>query len=107
MKNYSTVPYPNQGFFVNNAPPPFPPGRYEKGWKFAGKYAIINTAFSVIGPAEASVKKISDSYRRMIYVKSADYNTLTMCKDRLEQYIETDEIKEIRVQLDFDPMNSY
>lgn len=78
-----------------------------KEMNHSSKYDIINTAFSVIGPAEASIKKISDVYRRMIYVKSAEYNTLTMCKDRLEQYIETDAIKEIRVQLDFDPMNSY
>ncbi len=71
------------------------------------KYGILNTAFSVIGPAEASIKKISDIYRRMIYVKSADYSILTGLKDELEQYMETDETKEIRVQFDFDPMNSY
>lgn len=71
------------------------------------KYGILNAAFSVIGPAEASIKKISDIYRRMIYVKSADYSILTGLKDELEQYMETDETKEIRVQFDFDPMNSY
>ena len=78
-----------------------------KEMKCNADYGIINTAFSVIGPAEASVKKISDVYRRMIYVKSAEYSILTMCKDALEQIIETDEYKDIRVQFDFDPMNSY
>ena len=71
------------------------------------EYGIINTAFSVIGPAEASIKKISDIYRRMIYIKSADYKVLTTLKDLLEQYSETEDAKKIRVQFDFDPMNSY
>ncbi len=71
------------------------------------EYGILNSAFSVIGPAEASIKKLSDIYRRMIYVKSADYTILTHCKDYLERYMETDDDKDIRVQFDFDPMNSY
>ncbi len=80
---------------------------FTKQVNFDANHDIIKGNFSVIGPAEASINKINDIYRRMIYIKSADYNILTLCKDQIEQWMETDESKEIRVQFDFDPMNSY
>lgn len=58
----------------------------------------------IVGPAEATVSKISDVYRRVIYIKSADYKRLTDIKDNIES-IELD--KKIRVTFDFDPMSGY
>ena len=62
---------------------------------------------NVIGPTDASIKKISDVFRRIIYVKTTEYDALTECKDKLEQYMEIRLHKDIRVQFDFNPMNAY
>ncbi len=68
-----------------------------------GNRARIN----IIGPTDASIKKISDVFRRIMYVKAAQYEILTEYKDKLEQYMEVTPVKDIRVQFDFDPMNAY
>jgi len=58
----------------------------------------------VIGPADAYRVKIADVYRRVIYVKSNDYDRLKSLKDYLEN---TDGLirDDIRVTFDFDPLN--
>lgn len=58
----------------------------------------------VVGPTEATISRINDIYRRVIYLKSKDYNLLTKEKDLIEA-METD--KRIRVTFDFDPMSGY
>lgn len=65
----------------------------------------------VIGPAPASVGKISDVYRFMVYVKSREYEQLIDVKNELESYLEAKaekkELKNETVQFDFDPMSAY
>jgi len=62
----------------------------------------------MIGPAEASFAKINDEYRRVIYIKDPEYQTLVKVKDHLEQWIMEQQIqKEIFINFDFNPMNSY
>ena len=61
----------------------------------------------VIGPTEAAVSKINDLYRHVFYVKHADYQTLVDIKDMLELFCEDKELKNLTVQYDFDPMNTY
>ena len=61
----------------------------------------------IIGPASASIGKINDVYRFMIYLKSKDYEKLVQLKDIMEQNMNQWELKKETVQLDFDPMNSY
>lgn len=61
----------------------------------------------IIGPAPASIGKISDKYRHAIYVKHRQYAVLTRLKDRLEEWIEQRELQHESVQFDFDPMNTY
>lgn len=64
-----------------------------------------------IGPAPATVGKIKDIYRFMIYVKSREYDRLVEMKDELEAYLSEREKKgeggEETVQFDFDPVNAY
>ena len=67
---------------------------------------IIGAA-SVIGPCAATIKKIKDIYRQMIYVKSKDAAVLTDIKDRAELYFENAMIKNTRISFDLDPMNGY
>ena len=70
------------------------------------KSVIISKAKKafVIGPADASIVKIQDIYRKVIYIKSRDNEVLKDIKDYIEN---TDEfsVKEVRVTFDFDPVN--
>lgn len=62
----------------------------------------------VIGPGEASLARMKDQYRRVIYIKDAEYENLIRAKDRIEQWLEQqDEKRNILVNFDFNPMNSY
>ncbi len=61
----------------------------------------------VIGPVPASIAKINDLYRHVLYVKDADYERLVEIKDMLELYSREKERKNLTVQYDFDPMNTY
>lgn len=70
--------------------------------------AAVSGEVQVFGPADASVSRISDIYRKVIYMKSADYRKLTLLKDRIEQYIGTEPVyKEINIQFDFNPMSGF
>ncbi|MCD8365540.1 MAG: primosomal protein N' [Clostridiales bacterium] len=62
----------------------------------------------VIGPANAAVAKVNDIYRKVIYVKSADYGELVSIKNELEHEIrEHAVLKKAMVQFDFNPMNGF
>lgn len=62
----------------------------------------------VIGPSDCSIAKINDIYKKVIYVKQNDYNKLIHIKNILEKYIDKNEnYKNISVQFDFNPMNTY
>lgn len=61
----------------------------------------------VIGPAEASIGKLSDVYRHVLYIRHSDYRTLVKCKDRLERFCRERTRARQTVQFDFDPMNTY
>lgn len=59
----------------------------------------------IIGPASPGIDKVKDIYRRVLYIKAPEYDTLTEIKDRLEQYIEINSgFDKMRIQFDFDPM---
>ncbi|MBD5548158.1 MAG: primosomal protein N' [Lachnospiraceae bacterium] len=61
----------------------------------------------VIGPAKASIGKINDIYRFVLYCKSAKYGQLTAIKDRIEQAVALLERKDENIQFDFDPIDRY
>ena len=62
---------------------------------------------SVIGPTAATIRKLKDIYRQMIYVKSPDTDILTSVKDRAEAYCDTNRKKDVRISFDLDPINGY
>lgn len=69
---------------------------------------IRQTGVLMIGPGEATFAKINDNYRRVIYIKDKDYETLVAVKNRLEQWMEEQDVKkDVLVNFDFNPMNSY
>lgn len=61
----------------------------------------------VIGPTAATISKIKDIYRQMIYVKSRDTNILVDIKDRAEEAFSKMNAKNVRISFDLDPMNGY
>jgi len=61
----------------------------------------------IIGPADATIRKIKDVYRRMIYVKSRDADVLIGIKDKAEAYLAARNNDSIRLSFDLDPMNGY
>ena len=62
-------------------------------------------AIRKIGPSAAPIAKIKDSYRKMIYIKAADYEDLTRIKDLVENYAENWNEKDVRVSFDFSLRN--
>ncbi|MBO4903301.1 MAG: primosomal protein N' [Lachnospiraceae bacterium] len=61
----------------------------------------------IIGPADASVRKISDVFRQVIYIKSRSVEELQRVKDKAEHYIETHPAGKIRITFDLDPVHGY
>ena len=80
----------------------------EKGCHYLKEYILRvkgKRRADVIGPASPGIDKIKDVYRRVIYVKSADYDSLIVIKDRVEQYIEINSgFNKMRIQFDFNPL---
>lgn len=66
-----------------------------------------NSGLRVIGPAEASIGKLSDWYRHTLYLRHRNYQVLVEAKDMLEHFCKEHEQREQTVQFDFDPMNTY
>ena len=82
----------------------------EEGWKLiqqlselAGKAQDI----SVIGPSEASIGKINDCYRFVVYCKASEYANLIRVKDEMEKHLDAPGRRTENVQFDFDPMDRY
>ncbi|MCR5272823.1 MAG: primosomal protein N' [Lachnospiraceae bacterium] len=61
---------------------------------------------TVVGPAPATIAKINDIYRYVMYIKDESYAELVEVKDTLEKYALEDTIfKDTTVSFDFDPVN--
>ena len=62
----------------------------------------------MIGPADASVAKVNDIYRKVIYIKTKEYQKLVLLKERMEYYVQDNkDFQNISVQFDFNPMSSF
>ncbi len=74
----------------------------EMGMDYIGRYLKkIDTKkrLGIIGPANESVAKIADMYRKVIYVKQEDVSYLLRMKKKLERYIEINSgFKQIKIQ---------
>ena len=62
---------------------------------------------AVIGPSKASIGKINDIYRFVIYCKQESYGALVEAKDRIERFLASNPGRETNVQFDFDPIDRY
>ena len=75
-------------------------------------------AFQVIGPSGASLKKLRDLFRFVLYIKAEKYDTLVSCKDVIERMTSPaaqksgsdpggSMFRNVDVQFDFDPINAF
>ena len=68
----------------------------------------LEDGIQVIGPADASLKKANDIYRKVLYIKHSDYQVLVQIKNFLEGFARfSDSFKGCSVQFDFNPMSGY
>ena len=62
----------------------------------------------LIGPADAAISKISDTYRKVLYLKSPSADCLQKIKEQLEAVIsENETLQLLNIQFDRNPMNGY
>lgn len=71
-----------------------------------GGQAENRLPIQLIGPADAAVAKVNDIYKKVLYIKHADYAVLVKIKDKIERYMgQSQDFKNLTVQFDFDPMS--
>ncbi len=73
--------------------------------RIAEKARSISEKSPVLGPAAASIGKVKDLYRFVLYIKSEEYDILVGIKDLLEEYLRTQTPSREYIQFDFDPIN--
>lgn len=62
----------------------------------------------LIGPGDATILKVNDRYRRVLYLKNKEPEALVIIKDSIEKYLEEkSDWKSCRITFDFDPMHGY
>lgn len=62
----------------------------------------------LIGPADATIAKVNDIYRKVIYMKTSDYAALIFVKDGIEQAVKADTaMKNANISFDFNPMSGF
>ena len=69
--------------------------------------SAAGAALKILGPTPASVGRVSDIFRHVLYAKCGEERTLIALKDRLEAFLDKKEGRKEIVQFDFDPMNLY
>lgn len=74
---------------------------------YALKTEQKKSTLRIIGPAPASIGKINDVYRFVIYIKHKDYECLVEAKDAIEAILEQTENRKETVYFDFDPVSAY
>ena len=64
--------------------------------------------YYIVGASDATLSKINDIYRRVVYMKHLEYNKLVEMKNKIEEWEETKDWNEkVTIQFDFNPMGIY
>lgn len=90
----------------------------KKGKMLAADLAAFAAAFqdeaqkavnrlTVIGPAPAGIGKVNDIFRFVFYVKYENYDKLVEIKDGLEEKVQSLQLKNEMMQIDFNPVNAF
>ena len=68
----------------------------------------VRHQIQLIGPADATIAKVNDIYRKVIYMKTSDYAALISIKDGIEQAVKADTaMKHANISFDFNPMSGF
>lgn len=85
----------------------------EEAKNLAGELADLakrekeSARLSVLGPGEAFLSKLNDSFRFIFYIKCSDKRVLAEVRNELEEHIQALQNRSEQVQFDVDPMNGY
>ena len=61
----------------------------------------------IMGPEDAYIGKLKDVFRRVIYLKDADYDRLVKIKDSIDKFLlEQKQYRNTTTWFDFDPINT-
>ena len=62
----------------------------------------------LIGPANATISRVNDVYRKIIYIKTKEYQNLVLLKEQMEWYLrDNKDFQNVSVQFDFNPMSGF
>lgn len=68
----------------------------------------LDQKLQLVGPADAAVAKVNDIYRKVIYIKTREYDTLVDIKDKIEKYVKDNPAyRNVSVQFDFNPTSGF
>ena len=72
------------------------------------KDKLEELGIQIVGPADATIGKINDRYRRVVYFKHVQYNTLVELKNAAEGMLDKETVfKDCYITFDFDPVHGY
>ncbi len=78
------------------------------GYLRAYAVRVSGGRIEIIGPATPYVSRVSDVYRKILYLKCPKYGMLIDVKNYLEQYIQINSgFQTLKIQFDFNPMNIF
>ncbi len=87
---------------------------YDELVKLSNALKMITSAWGareevdVIGPCDATIVKVNNRYRRVIYLKHASYDELVRIKNLTESFLKSrEEFRKCYVAFDFNPTHSY
>lgn len=68
----------------------------------------LDQKLQLVGPTDAAVAKVNDIYRKVIYIKTREYDTLVDIKDNIETYVKDNPAyRNVSVQFDFNPTSGF
>lgn len=69
---------------------------------------LQNKKVNIIGPTDATIGKVNDIYRKVLYIKTEEYQDLVLLKERMEEYVrDNPDFRNVSVQFDFNPMSGF
>lgn len=69
---------------------------------------IAGQRIQLVGPTDATIAKVNDTYRKVLYLKSMNYGTLVELKDKMEIFIKNiQQDSNVMIQFDFNPMSGF
>lgn len=72
------------------------------------EHILQGQRIQLVGPADATIARVNDVYRKVIYIKTKDYEHLVLLKNKLEYYMKDNrEFQNVSVQFDFNPMSGF